>query len=95
MKSSHASGAGPSRPALRIGLAAALFASAMLAHAAVAPPPLPAGSNLVKVEPGMDKQEQKREDRAHTNKNKKKDVNVDDSLPGNGNGNGNGKGNNK
>jgi len=69
--------AGHLRPAF---LAGALFATAMLANAAVTPPPLPPGSNLVKVEPGMTKAEQKREERAHHHKGHvKKDVSKDDS----------------
>jgi hypothetical protein len=89
--------AGHLRPALRIGLAGVLFASAMLAQAAVTPPPLPAGSAMVKVEPGMNKEEKSREDRAHHHKGHvKKDVSKDDSAPGNnGNGNGNGNGGKK
>jgi hypothetical protein len=72
--------AGQLRPALSVGLACALFASAMLAHAAVTPPPLPLGSAQVVVEPGMNKEERKREDRAHHHKGQNgKDINKDDS----------------
>jgi hypothetical protein len=92
--------AGSMRPVLGTGLALVLLAAATLAEAGkVTPPPLPPGSALVKVEPGMDKREQDREDRAHHHKGHvKKDINKDDSESGNngnGNGNGNGKGNNK
>jgi hypothetical protein len=80
-------------------LALALFAASTWSHAAVTPPPLPAGSELIKVEPGMSKDEKKREDRAHHHKGHvRKDIAKDDSdrgNNGNGNGNGNGKGNNK
>ncbi|MFC5495965.1 hypothetical protein ACFPOE_00320 [Caenimonas terrae] len=85
--------AGHLRPALSAGLACVLLVASACAQAGkVTPPPLPPGSALVKVQPGMDKQEQMREDRAHHNKNVKKDPTKDDSVSGN-NGNGNGKGN--
>ena len=72
--------AGHLRPAFLTGLAGVLFASTMLAHAAVTPPPLPPGSSMVRIEPGMDKEERKREDRAHHHKgHNKKDVTKDDS----------------
>lgn len=75
------------RPALSAGLACVLLAAATLAQAKVVPPPLPPGSALVRVEPGMDKEERKREDRAHHHKGHiKKDITKDDSEPGNGNG---------
>lgn len=56
----------------------------------VTPPPLPAGSALVKLKGGMNDDEVKREERAHQHKTgSHKDVNKDDSTDGN-NGNGNG-----
>ena len=77
--------AGHLRPAFSAGLACALFASAMLAQAAVTPPPLGPGASMIRVEPGMDKEERKREDRAHHHKGHvKKDINKDDSDKGNG-----------
>ena len=81
MKSSIESiGAGRLRPALSAGLACFLLAAATLSHAKVVPPPLPPGSAMVRVEPGMDKEERKREDRAHHHKGHfKKDINKDDS----------------
>lgn len=95
MKSIHESNrTGHLRSALSVALGCALVAAATLAQAGkVTPPPLPPGSAQVKVEPGMNKEEQNREDRAHHHKGQnKKDITKDDSLPGN---NGNGKGNNK
>ena len=95
MKIDTESRAGHFRPAFTAGLACVLLAAAALAQAKVTPPPLPPGSKLVKVAPGMNKQEQDREDRAHHHKGHvKKDINKDDSESGS-NGNGNGKGNNK
>jgi hypothetical protein len=77
---------------LSIGLAGALLACATFAQAKVTPPPLPPGSAMVKVMPGMSKEEAMREDRAHRNKSRKsRDYAKDDSV-GNGNGN-NGNGN--
>jgi hypothetical protein len=68
------------RPAVSICLAVALVTGSILARAqAVKAPPLPAGSTLVKVQPGMDDDEDKRQVRAHKNKFKKKDHTVDDS----------------
>jgi len=79
-RSTEPSKAGHLRPAFGIGLASVLFASAMLAQAAVTPPPLPPGSAMVKVAPGMSKEEEKREDRAHHHKGHvKKDITKDDS----------------
>ena len=73
------------RPVLSAGLACALLAVATLAQAGkVTPPPLPPGSALVRVAPGMNKQEQDREDRAHHHKGHfKKDLGKDDSVSGN------------
>ena len=95
-RSTESVGAGFLRPALGTGLACVLFAAATLAHAGnVTPPPLPAGSALVKVEPGMDKKERDREDRAHHHKgHNKKDITRDDSED-NGNGKDNGNNDNK
>ena len=85
----HSVSAGHFRPALSAGLACVLLAAATLAQAKVVPPPLTPGYALVRVEPGMDKEERKREDRAHHHKgHNKKDITKDDSEPGNGNGNG-------
>ena len=77
------------RPALAAGLACVILTATTLAQAGkVTPPPLPPGSALVKVEPGMDKEERKREDRAHSGKNQgKRDYTKDDSEKGNGKGN--------
>ncbi len=77
--------AGHLRPVLSAGLACVLLAAATLAHAAkVKPPPLPPGSHLVRVQPGMDKQEQQRQTRAHHHKGHfKKDLHKDDSASGN------------
>lgn len=65
---------------------AALFAAASLggvAHAQVTPPPLPPGSNLVRVEPGLNEEERKRHVRAHHHKfHHGKDVTRDDSVHG-------------
>lgn len=86
MKSSTESvQAGHLRPALSAGLACALLAVATLAQAGkVTPPPLPTGSDLVRVTPGMNKEEQNREDRAHHHKGHfRKDITKDDSVPGN------------
>lgn len=97
MKSSTQSvAAGHLRPVLSAGLACVLVAAATLAHATkVKPPPLPPGSHLVRVQPGMDKQEQQREARAHHHKGHfKKDIHKDDSESGN-NGNQNPKGSTK
>ena len=65
---------------------AALFAAASLAGAAqaqVTPPPLPPGSNLVRVEPGLNEEERKRHVRAHHHKfHHGKDPTRDDSVHG-------------
>ena len=81
MKSSQSVQAGHVRPALGIVLASVLLAGATLSQAAtVTPPPRPPGSAMVRVQAGMDKEEQKREDRAHHHKGQvKKDINKDDS----------------
>lgn len=51
--------------------------------AAVAPPPLPPGSNLVKIEGGVDRTERKRQERAHHHKlHHRKDMTRDDSVYG-------------
>ena len=73
--------AGHQRPALNAALAFVMLGAATLAQAGtVIPPPLPPGSAVVKVEPGMDKEERKREDRAHHHKGHfKKDITRDDS----------------
>ncbi|RYF44162.1 MAG: hypothetical protein EOO25_00560 [Comamonadaceae bacterium] len=61
-------------------LAALLSAQAF---AAVAPPPLPPGSNLVKIEGGLDRAERKRQVRAHHHKlHHRKDMTRDDSVYG-------------
>lgn len=64
----------------------ALFAAASLAgvaQAQVTPPPLPPGSNLVRVEPGLNEEERKRHVRAHHHKfHHGKDVTRDDSVHG-------------
>lgn len=65
----------------------ALFAAAAVAGVAqaqtVTPPPLPPGSNLVRVEPGLNEEERKRHVRAHHHKaHHGKDVTRDDSVHG-------------
>jgi len=69
-----------------------MFGAATLAQAGtVVPPPLPPGSAMVKVEPGMNKEERQRQDRAHHHKGQfKKDLTRDDSV-----GKGNDKGSTK
>ncbi|MEO7641160.1 MAG: hypothetical protein ABI919_00210 [Ramlibacter sp.] len=53
------------------------------AFAVVAPPPLPPGSNLVKIEGGLDSAERKRQVRAHHHKlHHRKDMTRDDSVYG-------------
>ena len=86
--------AGHRRPALNTALAIVLLGAATLAQAGtVIPPQLPPFSAMVKVEPGMDKEERKREDRAHHHKGHfKKDITRDDSED---NGKGNDKGSKK
>ena len=85
----------PLRPVLGAGLACALLAFAALAQAGkVQPPPLPPGSAMVRVQGGMDANEEKRQERAHRHKGSfRRDFTRDDSQPGNGNGRGNGNGN--
>lgn len=77
--------AGHLRPALSAGLACVLLAAATLAQAGkVTPPPLPPGSHLVRVQPGMDKLEQQRQIRAHHHKGHlRKNLARDDSVSGN------------
>lgn len=74
--------AGRGRPTLHAALAAVMLGAAALAQAGtVVPPPLPPGSAMVKIEPGMNKEERKREDRAHHHKGHfKKDITRDDSV---------------
>ena len=86
--------AGQQRPALNAALAIVMLGAATLAQAGtVIPPPLPPGSAMIKVEPGMDKEERKRQDRAHKHKGHfKKDITRDDSED---NGKGNDKGSKK
>jgi hypothetical protein len=69
----------------------ALAAGAAQAQQRVKAPPLPAGSDKVRVAPGLNPDEAKRSVRAHHHKGHvKKDVTRDDTLPGNsGNGNNN------
>jgi hypothetical protein len=69
-------------PRLRLALLAAACL-ATFAHAQVTPPPRPPGSNLVRVEPGMNEDERKRHVRAHHHKmHHKKDYTRDDSVHG-------------
>ena len=84
--------AGQARPAFHAALAAVMFGAATLAQAGtVVPPPLPPGSAMVKIEPGMNKEERQRQDRAHHHKGHfKKDLTRDDSV-----GKGNDKGSTK
>lgn len=86
--------AGSLRAAFSFGLACSLAAGAGLSFAKVQPPPLPPGSSMVRVKPGLSDDEEKRQVRAHHNKTHyKKDLAKDDSVPGN-KGNGNGQQNN-
>lgn len=63
--------------------AAASGAAALSAAQTVAPPPLPPGSHLVRIEPGMNEDERKRSVRAHHHKfHHKKDYTRDDSIHG-------------
>jgi hypothetical protein len=90
----NSAGSGSLRMALGTGLACVLLTAASLAQAGkVVPPPLPPGSNLVRLQGGMNDDEARRQDRAHHHKGQnKKNLTVDDSDPANkGNGNGNGK----
>jgi hypothetical protein len=93
-RSTESATAGQLRPAFIAGLACVVLTAATLAQAGtVQPPPLPPGSAMVRIEPGMNKEESKREDRAHHHKGQnKKDINKDDSGSGN---NGNGKNDDK
>ena len=64
-------------------LASACGAAAVSVAQTVTPPPLPPGSNLVRVEPGMNEAERKRHVRAHHHKmHHKKDYTRDDSIHG-------------
>ena len=67
---------------LRFAAGAALAWSAGLAMAqTVTPPPLPPGSNQVRVDAGLNEEERKRYVRAHHHKmHHKKDVTKDDSV---------------
>jgi hypothetical protein len=64
--------------------ASCLFATGVaLAQAVVTPPPLPPGSNLARIEPGLSVVEQKRHIRAHHHKFQyRKDYTLDDSIFG-------------
>jgi hypothetical protein len=78
---------GPARPALAICIAFAFSGAATLAQAAgpVKPPPLPPGSEMVRIQGGMNDDEVKRETRAHHHKGHvRKDFRRDDSVGGNG-----------
>jgi hypothetical protein len=69
-------------PCIRLALlAAACLAGAVHAQSAVAPPPLPIGSQMARPEPGMSEPERKRAVRAHHHKmHHHKDVTRDDSV---------------
>ena len=84
--------AGHWRPAFHTALAVVMLGAATLAQAGtVIPPPLPPGSAMVKVEPGMNKEERERQNRAHHHKGHyKKNITLDDSV-----GKGNDKGSKK
>jgi hypothetical protein len=72
----------PPRLPFRVVLCATAALLCTAVQAQVAPPPLPAGSDLVKVEPGLDDKERKRHIRAHHHKgHHKRDYTRDDSLP--------------
>jgi hypothetical protein len=63
--------------------AVALIAASAVQAQAVKAPPLPPGSNMVRIEAGLNPEEKKRHVRAHHHKgHHKKDVHRDDSLPG-------------
>ena len=67
---------------MQYAVAAALALAAAAQAQPVKAPPLPPGSNLVRVEPGMNPEERKRHVRAHHHKgHHKKDFMRDDSLP--------------
>jgi hypothetical protein len=68
---------------LRHALCAAACIAGLAQAQTVAPPPLPIGSNLVRVEPGMNEPERKRATRAHHHKfQHNKDYTRDDSIYG-------------
>ena len=68
---------------IRLACAAAVLGAFAQAHAAVTPPPLPIGSNLVRPMPGMSEPEIKRAERAHHHKFQNgKDYTRDDSVYG-------------
>lgn len=70
-------------PIVRTLLLAAACAATVAVAQTVTPPPLPPGSNLVRVEPGMNEAERKRYVRAHHHKmHHKKDYTRDDSIHG-------------
>jgi hypothetical protein len=83
----------------RLAFAAIAATGASASLAQVTPPPLPPGSNLVRLDAGLNEDERKRYVRAHHHKaHHKKDVTRDDSVygpekakdaPGQGAGNGN------
>ncbi|MBI2771496.1 MAG: hypothetical protein HYX47_17865 [Burkholderiales bacterium] len=63
--------------------ASVLLAGAGMAAAQVRPPPLPPGSAQVKVEAGLDRNEAKRQERAHHHKfHNRKDYTRDDTIFG-------------
>jgi hypothetical protein len=89
--------AGPARPAFAICVALAFAGFATLAQAAgaVKAPPLPPGSEMVRIQGGMNDDEVKRETRAHHHKGHvRKDFRRDDSLGGSGGSGNNRNGNN-
>ncbi|MBC5765139.1 hypothetical protein [Ramlibacter albus] len=67
----------------RILVIAALLPTAAALAQPVKAPPLPPGSNLVRIEPGLNPEEKKRHVRAHHHKGHvKKDMTRDDSDKG-------------
>ena len=71
-------------PAFRLALSASVAACVALFAAASAgasehAPPLPKGSSLTRIEAGLSKKEEERQERAHENKSKTKDYTKDDS----------------
>jgi len=68
---------------VHLAFALPLLAAAVVAQAQpVKAPPLPPGSNMVRVEPGMNKREKERQVRAHQHKARhKRDFTRDDSMP--------------
>lgn len=68
------------KPSVRSAALLALLAGAALAHAGtVQAPPRPPGSQLVRVDPGANPEERRRNVRAHNHGHQKRDPKRDDS----------------